>query len=165
MIYPSTSGARHNFALQAQAMWREAGVEVQLERLEPATFTERRNAGRFDLDIFAVNQDVSPASLTQSWSCAAAANAKSSNRGRWCDPTFDRLLQTAELAADPVTAYRAVLARLAEEVPAIFLAAPLNQVAVHQRFTGMSDLAGQELALALALAGQPRRGPGSRPLT
>ena len=137
MIYPSTSGARHSFALQAQAMWREAGVDVQLERLEPATFTERRNAGRFDLDIFAVNQDVSPASLTQSWSCAAAANAKSSNRGRWCDPTFDRLLQTAESAADPVTAYRAVLARMAEEVPAIFLAAPLNQVAVHKRYTGV----------------------------
>lgn len=137
MIYPSTSGARHNFALQAQAMWREAGVEVQLERLDPATFTERRNAGRFDLDIFAVNQDVSPASLTQSWSCAAAANAKSSNRGRWCDPTFDRLLQTAESAADPVTAYRAVLARMAEEVPAIFLAAPLNQVAVHKRYSGV----------------------------
>ena len=36
---------------------------------------------------------VSPASLTQSWSCAAAANPKSSNRGRWCDQAFDRLLR------------------------------------------------------------------------
>ncbi len=138
MLYPSTSGARHAFALQSQAMWREAGVDVQLERLEPGTYTERLNARRFDLVILAVNQSVSPASLTESWSCASARTAGSTNNGRWCDPTFDRLLANAETSGNPVPAYRAVLERMADEVPAIFLAAPFNQVAVDRRFAGVT---------------------------
>jgi len=140
LIYPNTSGARHAFALQAQAMWREAGIDVQLARLEPSDYTARRNSGNFDLDIVAVNQDVTPASLTQSWSCASARDAASNNKGRWCDPTFDRLLQSAETAADPTAAYRAALSRMAAEVPAIFLAAPVNQVAIHSRYTDVQIL-------------------------
>lgn len=137
MMYPNTSGARHSFALQAQAMWREAGVDVQLERVERAAFIERMNAGRFDLIIDGGNQDPTPSSLTQRWSCAAAADSASLNTLRWCDPTFDRLLAGAETAADPIAAYRAALARMASEVPAIVLAAPLNQVAVHRRYTNV----------------------------
>ncbi|MDX2260618.1 MAG: peptide ABC transporter substrate-binding protein [Gemmatimonadales bacterium] len=137
MMYPNTSGARHSFALQAQAMWREAGVDVQLERVERAAFIERMNTGRFDLVIDGGNQDPTPSSLTQRWSCAAAADSASLNKLRWCDPTFDRLLAAAETAADPIAAYRAALARMASEVPAIVLAAPLNQVAVHRRYTNV----------------------------
>lgn len=137
MMYPNTSGARHSFALQAQAMWREAGIDVQLERVERAAFIERMNTGRFDLIIDGGNQDPTPSSLTQRWSCAAAADSASLNKLRWCDPTFDRLLAAAETAADPIAAYRAALARMASEVPAIVLAAPLNQVAVHRRYTNV----------------------------
>lgn len=137
MIYPSTSGARHTLAVQAQAMWRAAGVDVVLERIERNAFTERMSAGRFDLTIDAANQDVTPSSLTQRWSCAASREANSLNTIRWCDPTFDRLLASAETAADPVAAYRAALARMAIEVPAIVLAAPLNQVAVHTRYANV----------------------------
>jgi len=137
MIYPSTSGARHTFALQAQAMWREVGVDVQLDRLDPAGYEARRVAGRFDLEIFAVYQDVTPSSLTQTWSCVAAANPQSNNKIRWCDPTFDRLVASAETATDPIVAYRSALLRMASEVPAIFLAAPLNQVAVHARYSNV----------------------------
>ncbi len=137
MIYPSTSGARHTFAVQAQAMWREAGVDVQLERIDRSAFTERMETGRFDLTIDGGNQDPTPSSLTQRWSCAAAADSASLNKIRWCDPTFDRLLASAETAANPVAAYRAALARMASEVPAIILAAPLNQVALHTRYANV----------------------------
>ncbi|MBK6494032.1 MAG: hypothetical protein IPG05_02845 [Gemmatimonadetes bacterium] len=83
------------------------------------------------------NQDVTPSSLTQRWSCAAASDSASLNTLRWCDPTFDRLLASAETAANPVAAYRTALARMAREVPAIVLAAPLNQVAVHRRYANV----------------------------
>lgn len=137
MIYPAQSATRHPLALQAQAMWREAGIDVQLLRIDGSIFNERRNAGRFDLTIDGANQDPTPSSLTQSWSCAAAREPSSSNKVRWCDPTFDRLLATAESAPDPVAAYRAALTRMASEVPAIVLAAPLNQVAVHRRYANV----------------------------
>ena len=137
MIYPNTSGARHSLALQSQAMWREAGIDVQLERLEREVFSERLSAGRFDLVVDGGNQDVTPSSLTQRWSCAAASDSASLNTLRWCDPTFDRLLASAETAANPVAAYRTALARMAREVPAIVLAAPLNQVAVHRRYANV----------------------------
>lgn len=137
LIYPSSSGPRHSLAVQAQAMWRTAGVEVELNRIERLDFTERMAAGRFDLTIDGGQQDVTPSSLTQRWSCASAADSSSLNTLRWCDPTFDRLLATAETAADPVAAYRAALGRMASEVPAIVLAAPLNQVAVHRRYANV----------------------------
>ncbi|MBL0180080.1 MAG: peptide ABC transporter substrate-binding protein [Gemmatimonadetes bacterium] len=137
LIYPNTSGARHSLALQAQAMWRAVGIEVVLDRIERTAFTERMLAGRFDLTIDAANQDVTPSSLTQRWSCAAAREPTSLNTIRWCDPTFDRLLANAETSPDPVASYRAAFARMAIEVPAIILAAPLNQVAVHTRYANV----------------------------
>lgn len=137
MIYPNTSAARHSIAVQAQAMWRAVGVDVVLDRIERTAFTERMATGRFDLTIDGGNQDVTPSSLTQRWSCGAAADSASLNKLRWCDPTFDRLLAQAETARDPVTAYRAALARIGSEVPAIVLAAPLNQVAVHRRYSNV----------------------------
>jgi peptide/nickel transport system substrate-binding protein len=137
MIYPSSSGPRHTLAVQAQAMWRAVGVDVVLNRIERADFSERMASGRFDLTIDGGNQDPTPSSLTQRWSCAAAAEPTSLNMIRWCDPTFDRLLASAETAADPVAAYRAALTRMAGEVPAIVLAAPPNQVAVHRRFANV----------------------------
>ena len=61
----------------------------------------------------------------------------SSNKIRWCDPTFDRLLATGESAPDPVAPYRTAFARVASEVPAIVLAAPLNQVALQNRYSNV----------------------------
>jgi peptide/nickel transport system substrate-binding protein len=137
LMYPSSSGPRHTLAVQAQAMWRAVGVDVVLNRIERADFSERLAAGRFDLTIDGGNQDPTPSSLTQRWSCAAAADSASLNTTRWCDPTFDRLLASAETAADPVAAYRAALTRMGSEVPAIVLAAPPNQVAVHRRYANV----------------------------
>ncbi len=65
MIYPATSAARHSLALQVQAMWRTVGVDVVLDRIDRSAFTERMEAGRFDLTIDGGNQDFTPSSLTQ----------------------------------------------------------------------------------------------------
>ncbi len=134
LLYPETSAVRHDFALQMQAMWRTVGIDAHLERLPPAVFSERLNAGRFDLEMGSVNQDASPMSLTQSWSCASAREARSSNKTRWCNPEFDRLLATAMTGPDPVAGYRAALAHMARETPAAFLAAPYNNIGIHSRF-------------------------------
>ena len=134
LMYPNVSGPRRAMALQAQAMWKEAGIRVAIQAVDPAVFTQRRGAGDFDIEINGVNQDPTPSSLTQSWSCASAGRPGSNNRARWCDRTFDTLLLRAESATAPVPAYRRAMDRMAAEIPAIFLAAPVNRVAVHTRF-------------------------------
>jgi peptide/nickel transport system substrate-binding protein len=134
LIYPGTSAPRDAFAVQAEARWKALGVAVRLERLEGPVWGQRHSTGKFDIDIVAVQQDPSPSSLAQSWSCAAANQAGSSNVAHWCDPVFDSLRSVAETAPDGIAAWRAVLDRMASQYPAIFIAAPANVVAVHRRF-------------------------------
>ena len=134
IIYPAPSASRAVIAVQVERMLRAAGVDAVLEPLEGPVWWGRRRAGEFDIDISAVNQDASPYSLVQAWSCAAAAQPITSNVGRWCDPEFDRLLRGAATMADPDGGYRAALGRMAEWRPAVVVAAPINIVAVHARF-------------------------------
>jgi hypothetical protein len=60
---------------------------------------------------------------------------------RWCDPAFDRLRETAEaVTGDPTAAWQRTFAHMQAAVPAIFLAAPANQVAVHTRYANVQIL-------------------------
>ncbi|MDZ4258626.1 MAG: peptide ABC transporter substrate-binding protein [Gemmatimonadales bacterium] len=141
MILPSTSAARAAFAVQAEAMWRAVGVAVVLERSDFPAYLARRGSGDWDLDLTAVNQDASPRSLATSWSCASARQPGSSNVARWCDPVFDSLrAAAAEMTGDPTAAWQRAFLRMKEVAPAIFLAAPTNQVAVHRRFANVQIL-------------------------
>lgn len=134
VIYPVQSTVFAGIAVQMEQMWRSIGVRTALEPIDGRIWNERRTAGRFDVDIGGANQDPSPSSLIQSWSCASAGQPRSSNVGRWCDPEFDRLLRAAPTAADPATAFRAALARMAAWQPAVVAAAPVNRVVVHRRY-------------------------------
>ncbi len=137
-IYVPVDATRNGFALQAQQMWREAGIDVVLDAVEPAAYVPRRFAGDWDLEFGVVDQDATPTSLTQSWSCASAAQPMSSNIARWCDPVFDSLLNVAATASESGPAWRAVFDRMAEQRPAVVLGARLNRVAVHQRITDLA---------------------------
>lgn len=137
LILPSTSATRRAAAVQAERMWREVGVEVMIDVVEPGDYGARRLSGRWDLEIAGANQSPSPSSVVQSWSCASAAQPRSSNVARICDPTFDRLVRAADTAADPLAAYGAAFARLAAVRPAIGLVAPTNTVGVHARFANV----------------------------
>jgi len=134
IIYPVQSSVFSAIAVQLQQMWRTMGVQLDLEPIDGSVWIERRKAGRFDIDIAGANQDPSPSSLAQSWSCASARTAGSSNVGHWCDPEFDRLRDRAPTLPDPISGFRAALTRMAAWQPAIVTAAPANRVAVHQRF-------------------------------
>ena len=53
-------------------------------------YTERRNAGAFDIDFASTSQDPSPSGLTQGWSCEGRTNV-----ARYCDPAVDSLIDAA----------------------------------------------------------------------
>lgn len=132
------SPTRRPMGILAQQMWRNVGVQADLEIVERADYEPKRKAGKWDLDFAGASQDPAPSSLVQSWSCATANAPGTSNVGHWCDPTFDRLLRTATESKKPVAAWGAVLGRMSAWHPAIFLASPVSVVAVHQRFTNVT---------------------------
>ena len=134
VLYPVQATVFAGIAVQLEQMWRAVGVRAVLDPVDGSLWNGRRNAGGFDIDISGANQDPSPSSLAQSWSCASAAQPRSSNVGRWCDPEFDRLLQAAPTAGDPAAGFRAALARMASWQPVVVAAAPANRVVVHRRF-------------------------------
>ncbi len=137
-IYVPVSAIRNAFALQAQQMWREAGIDVELDAVEGAAYVPRRFAGDWDIEFGLTDQDATPMSLTQSWTCASAAQPMSSNIARWCDPVFDDLLATAAAATESGPAWRATFDRMAEQRPAAVLGAPVNHVAVQDRLTDLT---------------------------
>jgi peptide/nickel transport system substrate-binding protein len=133
VLYSNSSEANNRIALESQPLWHAIGADVQLDRLEPAVVGQRVTGGQFDLWISRVGQDPTPSSLVQSWSCASAHQV-GTNYAHWCDSTFDRLVTTATAAKDQSAAWRAALAEMAAQHPAIFMAAPGNPIAIHQRF-------------------------------
>ena len=135
VIYPVQSSVFAGIAVQVEQQWRRIGIRVQLDPIDGAIWLERRNAGRFDVDIAGVHQDPSPASLSQSWSCASAAQPGSSNVGHWCDRRFDQLREAAATQPDAVAGYRAAFAEMSTWQPAIVVGAPANRVAVRSGFT------------------------------
>ena len=100
-----------------QEQLRQVGVRLEVIRLEPAVWLERRAAGDFDIDFSSANQDPSPSGLAYSWTCDGAGNA-----GHYCDRGADRLLFRA--MASPVAEAGCgseFLQRVEENAPAAFL--------------------------------------------
>lgn len=134
LIFPSVSAARRQTALRAQADWKAIGVDVTVEPLDFALYLDRRNAGRFDIDVNATNQDPDPSGLTQSWSCAGMGG---SNVGHFCDPTVDSLLAAALVAPDGLPLWRQALRTIDADAAAAFVFAPPTMIAVHRRFANV----------------------------
>lgn len=137
VIYPVQSPLFAGIGVQVEQMWRALGVAVQLEPIDGPVWLQQRRAGRFDVDIAGAEQDPSPSSLSQSWSCASASAAGSSNVGRWCDPEFDRLRDAAPASEDPIAVFRTALDRMADWGPMIPFA-PTNRVVVHRRYDNVT---------------------------
>lgn len=134
VLYVAGNPLSDKIALQAQEMLRKVGVELRLDKVESAVINSRVINGQWDLVYSRRNQDPTPTSLVQSWSCESAKLSDGSNPGHWCDPTFDKLVAAAGAAKDQPVAWKAVLDRMTSQHPAIFIAAAPNPVAVHRRF-------------------------------
>ncbi|MGH7594212.1 MAG: ABC transporter substrate-binding protein, partial [Gemmatimonadales bacterium] len=134
IMYAASSAPRNTIALQVQQMWHAIGAQADLDRIEGSVIRGRVFGGQFDIWINTATQDPTPSSLVQSWSCESAHQPGSTNFAHWCDSTFDRLTASAVVARDQPAAWRSVLARMASQHPAVFVAAPGNAVAVHRRY-------------------------------
>jgi peptide/nickel transport system substrate-binding protein len=126
----ASSEQRVRMGLMIQEQLRQVGVRLELLRLEPAVWLERRAAGNFDIDFSSANQDPSPSGLAYSWSCDGAGNA-----GHYCDRGADSLLFRA--MASPVADSRLwqdFLERVEDNAPAAFLYTQAYVAGVNRRF-------------------------------
>jgi peptide/nickel transport system substrate-binding protein len=126
----ASSEQRVRMGLMVQEQLRQVGVRLEVLRLEPAVWLERRAAGDFDIDFSSANQDPSPSGLAYSWSCDGPGNA-----GHYCDRGADSLLFRA--MASPVADRRLwqdFLKRVEEHAPAAFLYTQAYVAGVNRRF-------------------------------
>ncbi|MBA3317385.1 MAG: hypothetical protein H0T50_04760 [Gemmatimonadales bacterium] len=134
LLVSSSSVARGQMAAIIQEQVRQVGVHVDVVRVEPAVWIERRTSGDFDIDFSSANLDPSPSGLAYSWSCGGPGNV-----GGYCDPGADSLLQlaTASPKADRGL-WHSFLRRVEENSPAAFLYAQTFVFAVNRRFREVS---------------------------
>jgi peptide/nickel transport system substrate-binding protein len=136
VLVPATSSIRRHAALALQEAWRRVGVEATITTVDFPIFQERLRQGRFDAYIGAYLDEPSPRGLAEQWSRAGWADL---NYGHYGNPVFDSLLHAAQKDGDVAVAkrhWREAMDTLNADVPAIFLYAPSNVAAVHQRLTG-----------------------------
>lgn len=138
ILVPSTSGARRRLAEEVQQMWRQVGVRATVTAVDFPVFQERLGAGRFDAYIGAWLDEPSARAIADQWTRAGWDGV---NYGRYASAAFDSLLGAAmrEPAPDLAAAhYRAAMARLNADAPAIFLYAPSNTAIVNRRVAGVT---------------------------
>jgi peptide/nickel transport system substrate-binding protein len=133
VIVPTSSPIRLQMAQMAQEQLRAVGVRLVLDRMDFPVYLERRKAGTFDVDFSSNTQDPSPSTLTQGWSCAGLTNA-----ARYCDPAVDSLIETAIRTREGAgEAWHAVLRRIEDDAPAVFMYTLNYMYAVNRRFTNV----------------------------
>jgi peptide/nickel transport system substrate-binding protein len=126
----TSSQQRQRMAVMLQEQLRQVGVRLEVLRLEPAVWGERRAAGNFDLNFSAATQDPSPSGLAFSWSCEGPGNV-----GHYCDRRADSLLfrAIASPGADR-RLWHAFLRRVDENAPALLLYTQIYVAGVNRRF-------------------------------
>ena len=97
-------------------------------------YTERRNAGGFDIDFASTSQDPSPSRPDRRAGPARAGPT-------WPDTAIRRWTRCStppRVTSDGAgEAWHAVLRRIEDDAPAVFIYAPSYMYAVHRRFTNV----------------------------
>lgn len=133
--YPATSATRAQMAVQIQEQLRQIGIGIELNRLDAPVWMSRRNQGDFDIDFASASLDPSPSGLVQSWSCEGR---NGSNVAQYCNPLVDSLLSAAQSRrVNALQAYRDAVRTIVADVPAVFLFAPVNPVAIQGRIANV----------------------------
>ncbi len=156
IITPTTSQVRQQVAVLLQNQLAAAGITVKIQPLDITVFDQRTDAGDFDAMMFSRTLDPSPAVIGQFWS----SQAVSDNQGAYRSRTFDSLLALASRTAgrdSSLPRWRAVLAQLNDDVPALFLFSPRNNAAIHRRFENVTIRPDSWLATVAAWSVAPGR--------
>jgi peptide/nickel transport system substrate-binding protein len=137
-LVPGSSRNRERMAVLLQEQLRQVGVAMDIERAENRTFTQKREAGQFDVVFGGWLTVPSPRTLVGTWMSATKPGQGTRNDGRWENAEFDAAVLAGVAAMDRDEARRAfsrAYQTIADDVPALFLYEPRVVAAVHRRFT------------------------------
>ncbi|RUZ88091.1 ABC transporter substrate-binding protein, partial [Mesorhizobium sp. M7A.F.Ca.US.006.01.2.1] len=103
-----------------QADWAKVGVKAEIVSFEWGEYLKRTAAGEQDAYLLGGSSDNGDPDNMLSYLLSCDGVKGGSNRSRWCDPAFEKLLQDGRVAADPkqrADIYARAQAILKVEVP------------------------------------------------
>jgi len=116
---PYNPNARR-MAEMIQADWAAVGVKSEVVTFEWGEYLTRTGKGEHDAYLLGGSSDNGDPDNMLSFSFACDGVKGGSNRSRWCNPEFDKLLAAGRVTSDPekrAEIYRKAQAILKAEVP------------------------------------------------
>lgn len=155
LSFPAPSAPRAQLSLLVEQQLKQVGIRIELNRLEGAVWSERRNRSNFDIDFGSASMDPAPSGLIQSWGCAGRGG---SNVAWYCDPKVDSLLGLAQRDRKASKAlFQEAVRTIIGDVPAVFVYSPTTPYAVARRIRNV------EINPVYPLAALWRWNPGPLP--
>jgi peptide/nickel transport system substrate-binding protein len=136
MLYPSTSGVRQTTAISLEEMFRNAGLDVDVNAVDFSTYVEQQQSGSFDTFINSQFTTPSPSSVKTAWIAGATFNW-----GRYHNPRFEAAVKRFENATSPNDRQQALedaFTTMHEDAAAIWLYYLNMNAGVHTRFENVS---------------------------
>jgi peptide/nickel transport system substrate-binding protein len=132
---PGVSKSRMNMAVILQDQLRQAGVKMNIDRREIASFVDLENKRAFDAVFHGWHVEASPGGIKQTWG-TAGAKAGGSNHGSYVNPAFDAAADSGLSAMDLPTRrahFKRAYQMIIDDAPAIWMAEPKTMMAINRR--------------------------------
>ncbi len=132
ILLPASSASRQRYAVLLQEQYRVVGVQAIPEVRENNAWSEAVDAHQFDAYLGGWQPSPGLVGLTQTW-----ASRGESNSGRYSNPAFDALLDSALTTFNPTTSrsyWAKAFQQIVNDVPAVWLYEQRSPVAIHRRF-------------------------------
>ena len=132
---PSSSAARHSYAVLLQESFRRVGADVKLDESDFAGYMSKLSAHTFDTEMANFSTDPSVSGFKQSWTTAAIGK-DGVNYYSYSNPVVDAMLDSATLTFDPArskTYARHAFEAMIEDAPGIWLYEPPTVAGIHKR--------------------------------
>jgi peptide/nickel transport system substrate-binding protein len=135
VLVPTSSASRVRMAVLLQAQLRQAGIRMNIERMDYPAFMSRWSDRDFDAVLGSWNMGSTPGNTPQSWSTRGIGK-DGTNFGSYSNPIFDVQLDSALAARDPATAqarFTRAYGTINADAPAVWLYEPKTVIGIHRR--------------------------------
>lgn len=132
---PGVSKSRMNMAVIIQDQLRQAGVKMNIDRREIASFVDLENKRTFDAVFHGWHVEASPGGIRQTWG-TGGAKAGGSNHGSYVNAAFDAAADSGLSAMDLPTRrahFKRAYQMIIDDAPAIWMAEPKTMMAISRR--------------------------------
>jgi peptide/nickel transport system substrate-binding protein len=132
ILIPASSTSRQRYAVLLQEQYRLVGVRATPAVLENNAWSDAVDAHQFDAYLGGWQTSPGLVGLSQTWASRGVSNA-----GRYANPTFDALLDSALTTFAPTASRRywaQAFQQIVNDVPAVWLYEQRSPVAIHRRF-------------------------------